>query len=96
MKIRSTRIDSIFFALEFIFALQFAQIHRNIMTAHFLVEMRVIATFAIDFPYVEMLRNEMENERESRVKKELYGLCIITDSDIYITNITMTYTYQRC
>lgn len=41
------------------------------MTAHFLVEMRVIAT--IDFPYAGMLRNEMENERESKMKKELQG-----------------------
>lgn len=62
VKIGSVRTDSIFF-VEFI--LQFAQIHRNIMTVHFLVEMRVFATFAIDFPYAGMLRSEMENERES-------------------------------
>lgn len=44
--------------------------------------MRAIVRFAIDFPYVGMLRNEVENERESRVEKGLQAcnipICIIT------------------
>jgi len=34
------------------------------------MEICVIAMFATDFPYAELLRNEVENERESRVEKK--------------------------
>jgi len=49
--------------------------------------MRAIVTFTIDFPYAGKLRNEVENERKSRVEKGLLAcnipICIITHPRYY-------------